>query len=625
MCGIIGYIGSQDPKNILLDGLKRLEYRGYDSAGVAILEKGHTEVFRCEGRIHRLEERLTDHSFTGSVGIGHTRWATHGAPTETNAHPHQVGAVTLVHNGIIENYLEHKSALLRLGRTVKSDTDSEIVAHLIDIEVQAGKSLEAAVRVVLPRLKGSYAFVILSEREPDLLVGARNGAPLLLGVGKGENFFASDVQAILHRTNQIVYLHDRQVALLHRDSIQLKKEDGTEIKPEIKAINWTPDQMEKQGYRHYMLKEIHEQQRALTQTIENNIDHARGVISLAGLKTTPGILDGIKNISIVACGTARHAGLVGKNYIEQFAKIPVDVDYASEFRYRDPLLGKSTLVILVSQSGETADTLAACQEAKSKGIRTLAICNVRESSLARESDGVLYTNAGPEIGVASTKAFTTQVAMLYMFALELGLVSRALPQEACAELTQDLLKLPILAGQVLQCEKQMEKVALEHQNNTFFFYMGRGILYPIAQEGALKLKEISYLHAEGYAAGELKHGPIALIDRNTAIIALAPDDQPYKYKGAETLNRASKTIYQKMMSNLQEVKSRGGQIFSVGTVGDETFEKESNFFVPMPKCSWGLSPILLSIPVQFFAYYIALQRGTDVDKPRNLAKSVTVE
>ncbi len=625
MCGIIGYIGSQDPKNILLDGLKRLEYRGYDSAGVAIHEKGRIEVFRCEGRIQRLEERLTDHTFTGSVGIGHTRWATHGAPTENNAHPHQVGAVTLVHNGIIENYLEHKNALVRQGRTISSDTDSEIVAHLIDIEVQAGRSLEESVRIVLPRLKGSYAFVILSEKEPDLVVGARNGAPLLLGVGQGENFIASDVQAILHRTNQIIYLHDRQVALCRRDGIRLKKADGTEVKPEVKTIHWTSDQMEKQGYRHYMLKEIHEQEQALAQTIENNIDHARGVVALAGLKTTPGILDGIKKISIVACGTARHAGLVGKNYIEQFAKVPVDVDYASEFRYRDPLLDKETLVLLVSQSGETADTLAACQEAKTKGIRTLAICNVRESTLTRESDAVLYTNAGPEIGVASTKAFTTQVAMLYMFALELGLANRALPQEACTELTQDLLALPILAGQVLQCEKQMEQIAIQHETNTFFFYMGRGILYPIALEGALKLKEISYLHAEGYAAGELKHGPIALIDRQTAILVLAPNDRPYQYKGSASLNQASQTIYEKMMSNLQEVKSRGGQIFSLGTEGDATFEKESRFFIPLPKFSWGLSPILLSIPVQFFAYYIALQRGTDVDKPRNLAKSVTVE
>jgi glutamine---fructose-6-phosphate transaminase (isomerizing) len=625
MCGIIGYIGSQDPKNILLDGLKRLEYRGYDSAGVAILEKGGVQVHRCEGRIHRLEEMLTDSSFSGSVGIGHTRWATHGAPTETNAHPHQVGSITLVHNGIIENYLEHKNALLRAGRTIRSETDSEIVAHLIDIEVQTGKSLEAAVRSVLPRLKGSYAFVILSEKEPDLLVGARNGAPLLLGIGEGENFIASDVQAILHRTNQIIYLNDRQVALCRRDGVKVKQENGTEVTPAVKTIHWTPDQMEKQGYRHYMLKEIHEQQQALAQTIETNIDHARGVVALEGLKTAPGILDGITGISIVACGTARHAALVGKNYLEQFSRIPVDVDYASEFRYRDPLLVKGTLTILVSQSGETADTLAACQEAKSKGIRTLAICNVRESTLAREADAVLYTNAGPEIGVASTKAFTTQVAMLYMFALELGLVNGNLSQEACTELTQDLLKLPILAGQVLQCEKKMEEIAIEHQGNTFFFYMGRGILYPIALEGALKLKEISYLHAEGYAAGELKHGPIALIDRQTAILSLVADDEPYKYRGSEVLNRASRIIYEKMMSNLQEVKSRGGQIFSVGTEGDATFERESRFFVPIPKCTWGLSPILLSIPVQFFAYYIALQRGTDVDKPRNLAKSVTVE
>jgi glutamine---fructose-6-phosphate transaminase (isomerizing) len=625
MCGIIGYIGHQAPKNILLDGLKRLEYRGYDSAGLAILEKGATEVYRCEGRIQGLETLLSDHTFTGSVGIGHTRWATHGAPSESNAHPHQVGAVTLVHNGIIENYLTHKAALVKLGRTIKSDTDSEIVAHLIDSEVQMGRSLEEAVRTVLPRLTGSYAFVILSDREPDLLIGVRNGAPLLLGMGKGESYIASDVQAILHRTNRIVYLKDREVALCRREKVRVKSADGTEIVPEIKEIHWTPEQMEKLGYRHYMLKEIHEQQQAMAQTIEGNVDQVEGVVDLQGLKMAPGLLEGIKKICIVACGTARHAGLVGKNYIEQFAKIPVDVDYASEFRYRDPLLDKSTLVLLVSQSGETADTLAACQEAKAKGARVLSIVNVHESSLARESGAVLYTNAGPEIGVASTKAFTTQVVMLYMFALELGFRNGCLSKEASIELTRDLIKLPILAGRVLQCEKQMEQIALEHQANTFFFYMGRGILYPIALEGALKLKEISYLNAEGYAAGELKHGPIALIDRRTAIIVLSPDNAPYEYRGSEALNKASRTIYEKTMSNLQEVKSRGGQIFSVGSEDDETFERESKFFVSIPRSSWALSPVLLSIPVQFLAYYIALQRGTDVDKPRNLAKSVTVE
>jgi len=393
----------------------------------------------------------------------------------------------------------------------------------------------------------------------------------------------------------------------------------------VKTIQWSADQMEKQGYRHYMLKEIHEQQQALAQTIENNIDHAKGIVALKGLQVAPGILEGIKKISIVACGTARHAGLVGKNYVEQFARIPVDVDYGSEFRYRDPILDKETLVVLISQSGETADTLAACQEAKSKGIRTLSICNVRESTLARESDAVLYTNAGPEIGVASTKAFTTQLCMMYMFGLEMGYLNRNLSQVACAELTRDLLKLPVLAGQTLLSEKEMEQIAQEHQQNDFFFYMGRGILYPVAQEGALKLKEISYLHAEGYAAGELKHGPIALIDRHTAIVVLAPEDQLYQFPGSETLNHFSQTIHEKMMSNLQEVKSRGGRIFTIGTAGTETFKRESHRFVGIPRSTWGLSPILMSIPIQFFAYYIALQRGTDVDKPRNLAKSVTVE
>lgn len=624
MCGIIGYIGFNDPKGILLDGLKRLEYRGYDSAGIAILENDEVRVHRCEGRIQNLEDRLGDEHFSGTLGIGHTRWATHGAPTEINAHPHRVGAVTLVHNGIIENYKEHKEKILSMGRHVTSDTDSEIVAHLFDIEIQAGRSLTTALTQVLPRLKGSYAFVILSDREPDLVVGARNGAPLLVGLGKGENFVASDVQAILHRTNQIVYMKDHQVAICRRDSVEFKDIAGEDVSLEVRTITWSPDQMEKSGFRHYMLKEIHEQPQAIAQTIESNIDHRRGIVSLTDLSITPDWLENIQRISIVACGTARHAGLVGKYYLERYARLPVDIDYASEFRYRDPILDDRTLLVLISQSGETADTLAALREGKRRGIRTLSICNVRESSLTRESDHTLYTNAGPEIGVASTKAFTTQLAVLYMFAIELGYRRKTLSEAFAQELTQDLLSLPILIDRVLLNEKHIEDLALSHQNFDFFFYMGRDIQYPISLEGALKLKEISYAHAEGYAAGELKHGPIALIDRKSAILVLAPKDRPSK-NGPSEFNQSSVTIHEKMMSNLQEVKSRGGSILSITTEDDRSFSSESSHHIALPEAPWGLNPILTSVPLQLFAYYTALQRGTDVDKPRNLAKSVTVE
>lgn len=625
MCGIIGYIGTQDPKGILLDGLKRLEYRGYDSAGIAILEDREVKVFRCEGRLQKLEKILDTKTFKGRLGIGHTRWATHGAPTEDNAHPHRVGAITLVHNGIIENYMQHKQAILRMGRVLNSETDSEIVAHLFDIEVQKGSPLKEALKKVLPQLQGSYAFVILNEKEPDVMVGVRNGAPLLAAVAPDEYFVASDVQAVLHRTNRVIYLKDKEAIVCRRDGVELFDENGRAVTPVIQTINWTPDQMEKQGFRHYMLKEIHEQSQALAHTIENNIDHNEGIVRLPALSAVPGFLDGIDKISIVACGTARHAALVGKYYIERLADIPVDVDYGSEFRYRDPLLDDRTLLVLVSQSGETADTLAACREGRQKKIRTLCICNVRESTLTRESDVTLYTNAGPEIGVASTKAFTTQLAVLYMLAVEVGLKKGRLSKSDAASLTADLLKLPILTEKTLLIENIIETVATQESEKDFFFYMGRGVQYPIAQEGALKLKEISYIHSEGYAAGELKHGPIALIDRHTVLVVIAPKDVPYSFESAGALNRSARTVYEKLMSNLQEVKSRGGIIFTIGTEGDELFAGESKYFAGLPSASWALNPILMSIPVQLLAYHIAVRRGTDIDKPRNLAKSVTVE
>lgn len=624
MCGIIGYNGNKDPKNVLLDGLKRLEYRGYDSAGIAILEKDGIEVFRVEGRIQNLEKKLGTQSFKGHLGVGHTRWATHGAPTEINAHPHRVGSITLVHNGIIENYLELKTELVKAGRKILSDTDSEIVAHLFDMEVSSGDSLEKAIPKVLPKLRGSYAFVIISELEPKIMYGVRNGAPLLVGLGDSENFVASDVQAVLHRTNKIIYLEDHEFAVCKSDNVEVRDRSGRIVTRDFTTIHWTPDQLEKAGYRHYMLKEIHEQPQAIANTIGNHFDQKTGIIELQELKNKSEFLKTLKRISIVACGTARHAALIGKYYLERFARIPVDVDFGSEFRYRDPILDKDSLVVCVSQSGETADTLAALKEAKKQNIPGLAICNVRESTLARDSDFVVYTNAGPEIGVASTKAFTTQLTVLYMLAVHLGYLRGALSANEAKELSLDILKLPFLVDRVLEQEKHIEKIAVEYQDTNFFFFMGRDVNYPIALEGALKLKEISYAHAEGYPAGELKHGPIALVDRQAAVIVLAPTDL-IKNEGNTHLSRGDNTLHEKIMSNLQEVKSRGGSIFNVATETDKVFQKEGNFFIGLPEAPWALNPILLSIPMQLFAYHIANLRGTDVDKPRNLAKSVTVE
>ncbi|MBI3293472.1 MAG: glutamine--fructose-6-phosphate transaminase (isomerizing) [Deltaproteobacteria bacterium] len=621
MCGIIGYVGSQNPKDILLDGLKRLEYRGYDSAGVAVFENGKSQVYRCEGRLENLERRLKEVQFAGHIGIGHTRWATHGAPNETNAHPHKIGAITLVHNGIIENYIDHKEKLLKMGRSIASDTDSEIVAHLFDIEVTRGLTLLQAMNTVLPTLRGSYAFVVMSEKEPELLIGVRNGAPLLLGVGEGENYVASDAQAVLHRTRQIVYLEDHQFAALTREKISVFNDRGEPLNHTVKRIDWSPEQAEKLGYRHYMLKEIHEQANAITNTIDGNIDHKRGVIACSELAFTRDVLASFKRIAITACGTARHAGLIGKSYFERFARIPVEVDYASEFRYRNPVIDSSTLLITISQSGETADTLAALREAKGLGSKTLSICNVRDSTLARESDVVLYTNAGPEIGVASTKAFTTQLVVLYMLSVEVGLARKTLTEAEAKELTSDLVRLPMLVESVLQKEDELEKIAIEYQADPSFFFIGRGCLYPVALEGALKLKEISYIHAEGYAAGELKHGPIALIDRSTVTIALASVDTPYSHLGTAYTT----VLHEKVVSNIQEVRARGGRVISLVTEGNSHFDPISQHVVRMPRATWAMSPILYTIPLQLFAYYVALQRGTDVDKPRNLAKSVTVE
>lgn len=622
MCGIIGYNGNQDPKGILLDGLKKLEYRGYDSAGIAIQEGDQVAVFRSEGKINLLETKLSSKHFKGCLGIGHTRWATHGAPTENNAHPHQAGNITLVHNGIIENYLEHKLNLEKSESTFKSDTDTEVLAHLINEATETGLSLKEACLSVIPKLKGSYAFVALNENQPDQMLGVANGAPLIVGIGKNETYLTSDVQAILSRTNKVIYLKDGQIALCKKDGVEIFSSSGAPIKPEIKTLHWTADQMEKAGYRHYMLKEIHEQSQAIANTISGNIDASTETIKIPEIKNLLKTLKNISRISIVACGTARHAGLVGKYYFERLARVSTDVDFGSEFRYRQPVLDKNSITLLISQSGETADTLAGLRESKAQGVPTIAICNVRESTLAREADVVLYTNAGPEIGVASTKAFTTQLTFLYMLAVELGQIRGIISEPHAKELSNDLMHLPLLVDSTLKLENKIEEISQGFQDNPFFFYMGRDNQYPIALEGALKLKEISYAHAEGYPAGELKHGPIALIDKQAAVIVLAPQNTISKSNPAAA---GETTLGEKILSNLQQVKARGGQILTVGTEGDQEFPKESRYFIGLPKASWGLNPILSTIPLQLLAYHIASLRGTDVDKPRNLAKSVTVE
>lgn len=628
MCGIIGYVGPKDPKPVLLEGLKRLEYRGYDSSGIALKFTDRIEVVRAEGRISALESKLEGMPVAGSqCGVGHTRWATHGAPSERNAHPHRVGNVVLVHNGIIENYAEHKQGLIAKGRQILSDTDSEIVAHLIDEKMQGGMGLQDAVRDVLPSLRGSYAFVVMAANAGNELVGVRNGTPLLLGIGDGEMLFASDVQAVLPYTRKVVYLEDGQFGYCRPGEFKVLDRAGAPLRPEVKTIEWAAEEADRQGYPHYMLKEIHEQPRAITSTIEGNIDHRKGIVSLSELKEFTPHLKKVNRVVLVACGTSKHAALVGKYYLEQFARLTVEVDFASEFRYRHPVLEEDTLCVFISQSGETADTLAALREVKERKLPTLAICNVRDSSLAREADMTLYTSAGPEIGVASTKAFTTQLTVLYMLAVELGHLKASLFDAQYRELTQDLVKLPYVVEKALASAETIKKLTDTFHQVECFFYIARGINYPIALEGALKLKEISYVHAEGYPGGELKHGPIALITSDVAIVALNPlsaMDPPYAVTPGSSTT-LSRTYYEKMLSNIEEVKARGGRVIGIGTDGDEHFKAASAAYLSVPSTTWALNPIVLSIPVQLFAYYVAVKRGTDVDKPRNLAKSVTVE
>jgi glucosamine--fructose-6-phosphate aminotransferase (isomerizing) len=610
MCGIVGYVGERKSASLLLEGLRKLEYRGYDSAGIAVLDdKGEIQTRRTEGKLSRLVEECKARPCDGVLGIGHTRWATHGKPSETNAHPHRSGPVVVVHNGIIENYLELRDRLQAKGRTFLSETDTEIIAHLIDLHREESDSLEDAVRKALMQVKGSYAIAVLSQDDPTCLIGAKKASPLVIGVGQFERFLASDIPALLDHTREMVFLEDEEIAVLRRDGHRITTLSGESIQRNPTHITWTPMMAEKGGYKHFMLKEIHEQPRVITDTVRGRIQGRNREIYLKDIGIDEAALRKVKKICLVACGTSWHAALIGKFMIEDLCRIPCEVDLASEFRYRNPILSKQTLFTAISQSGETADTLAATEEAIRKGALSLAICNVVDSSIARKCQGVLYTHAGPEISVASTKAFSTQVCALYLLSLHLGRIQGKMKPRTLEGYLTELKKLPLLVEDVLSREKAVEAVARKYSHCKDFLYLGRGIHYPVALEGALKLKEISYIHAEGYPAGEMKHGPIALIDENCPTVALLPKNG----------------LYEKVLNNLEEVKAREGKVISVVNYGDTEAEKLSDDLLYVPESSPYLSPILMTVPLQLMAYHVAVIKGTDVDQPRNLAKSVTVE
>ena len=606
MCGIVGYIGTREAGDILLDGLKRLEYRGYDSSGMAVIDGGEVSIRRSTGKLENLTSLLAGDPLKGSTGIGHTRWATHGRPSEENAHPHLEGGIAVVHNGIIENYLSLKESLKGEGVTFKSETDTEVICHLICRHKQKGLGIEEAVKEALKELSGSYALAVISEDEPGLIVAARQDCPLVVGLSGGENFLASDITAILNYTRRVIFLDDGEMALIGRESIEVKGLDGAVVEKSPQTVDWSPAMAEKGGYRHFMLKEIVEQPRAITDTFRGAVLEEAGDVIIEDFEINE---EDIERIYIVACGTSWHAGLVGKFLLEEFCAIPTEVDLGSEFRYRNPLVGKNTLIIAISQSGETADTLAAVREAKRRGASLLSICNVVGSSLPRDSDCTVYTHAGPEIGVASTKAFTTQLTALYLLAVMLGRRRGKISAEVGCELIQELVRLPGKIETMLEGESAIEAIARKYFHFRDFLYLGRGLNYPIALEGALKLKEISYIHAEGYPAGEMKHGPIALIDEDMPVVVLAPGDETYP----------------KMLSNMEESKARDGRIIAIVNEGDKDASSKADDVIIVPRASRQLTPILMTIPLQLLAYHIAVLKGTDVDQPRNLAKSVTVE
>ena len=612
MCGIVGYIGLGACREILLAGLARLEYRGYDSAGIAVLN-GDLKVAKCAGRVRDLEARSADLPATAAVGIGHTRWATHGGPSDANAHPHvgPAGRIALVHNGIIENYTAIKTSLTAKGRTFRSQTDSEVLVQLIE-EIQASDpalSFEAALRLALRQVTGTYGLAILNAAEPDRLYVARCGSPLVVGVGDGEMFVASDAAPIVAHTNKVVYLDDGDVAVISRDRFEVRSIDDVPLTKEVHELAMSLDAIEKAGFPHFMLKEIHEQPRAIADCLRGRLVLPDHVIQLGGLSAVMDRLSAAPRLTIAACGTSWHSGLVGEYLFEHLARLPVEVEYASEFRYREPLLGEQDVLLVISQSGETADTIAALREAKRRGALTLGICNVVGSTLSRETDAGVFTHAGPEIGVASTKAFTAQVVVLTLMAIALGRQRGTLPPERAEALIEELARIPEKIASILQQEPAIKALADRFTYAPNFLYLGRSFNFPVALEGALKLKEISYIHAEGYPAAEMKHGPIALIDRLMPVVVLA------------TTSHTS----EKMISNIEEVRARNGRVIAVTTPGQEEVKRLAEFVVEIPATDDALAPLLAVIPLQLLAYHIAVNRGCDVDQPRNLAKSVTVE
>ena len=610
MCGIVGYVGHRECLPILMEGLKRLEYRGYDSSGVALHGEGALQVVKAAGKLRQLEARLKEHPVKGRFGMGHTRWATHGEPNDTNAHPHtdETQQVAVVHNGIIENYSTLKSALIAEGHTFSTDTDTEVLAHLIEKYLKRGLKLERAVGAALRDVEGTYGLVVMTNSEPGVIVGARNGSPMVVGIADGEYYLASDVAAIVEHTRQVIYLDDGEMAVLSPDGFHTATIAHEPVEKEVHDVDWDLSQIEKGGYEHFMLKEIMEQPDAVRNATRGRLLLDEGLARLGGLNLTTEQLRDVRRIIILGCGTSWHAGLIGEYMLEEFARIPVEVEYASEFRYRNPILDEGTLVLVISQSGETIDTLAAMREARRRGAKVLGIVNVVGSTIARESDGGVYIHAGPEIGVASTKAFTSQVTVLALLTLVLGRL-RGLSRDYGIEIARELTALPDKIQKVLEGRDHIKKIAELYTRHDNFIYLGRGFHFPVALEGALKLKEISYIHAEGYPAAEMKHGPIALIDEHMPVVFIGTRD----------------SAYEKIVSNMMEVRARKGRIIAIATEGDHEIQSRADHVIHVPATIPMLQPILSVIPLQLLAYDIAVARGCDVDQPRNLAKSVTVE
>jgi len=611
MCGIVGYVGDKESAPILVSGLKKLEYRGYDSAGVAVVNRNVLNVVRATGKLKNLENRVQTDVPQGTIGIGHTRWATHGRPSDENAHPHTYGDVAVVHNGIIENHLALKEELRAKGHHFSSETDSEVFAHLISDELKSGLDLPAAVRAAITHVKGTYALAVVTASDPNRIVCTKDSSPMVLGLGQGQNFVASDVPALLEHTRDFVYMEEGDMAVITASHVDIYNRSGHKVNRPTRRIDWTPMMAEKGGHKHFMHKEIMEQPRAVADTLRGRMLLSEGDVHFEGWNLSPEKVRAITKVTILACGTSWHSGIAGKAMIESLARIPVEVELASEFRYRDPIVEPSHLAIAISQSGETADTLAAFKEAKARGATSLALCNVIGSAMTREADITILTNAGPEIGVASTKAFTTQLVGLYLLAVKLGRMRGTLSVKAAQEHLTALTEIPKMIEEVLKCEPSVKRVAREFMGAQDFLFLGRGPMHPVALEGALKLKEISYIHAEGYAGGEMKHGPIALIDEKMPVVVIAPK-QPH-------------VAYEKIIGNIEEVRARGGKVIAIIDEDDAHVASLADHVIRIPAASALLAPVVATIPLQLLAYHVADMRGNDVDQPRNLAKSVTVE